>query len=122
MRAMFLDGDGVNADGRPALRFGDAPLPEPGAYDLRVRVSVCGVCRTDLDLAEGRLIAPRYPVIPGHQIVGRVEAVGKDSRGFSVGQRVGVAWINSACGTCHWCVGGSEKLCAYCLSRRVHNH
>jgi len=113
MRAMFLDRERVSADARPALRPAAAPAPEAADDGLVVRVSVCGVCRTDLDLVEGRLTASRYPVIPGHQIVGRVEAMGRDARGFSIGDRVGVAWIHSACGVCTWCVAGLENLCPY---------
>jgi propanol-preferring alcohol dehydrogenase len=78
-----------------------------------VRVSVCGVCRTDLDIVEGRLTAQRYPVIPGHQVVGTVEAVGDEVDDFHVGDRVGVAWIHSACGRCAWCRSGRENLCPY---------
>jgi propanol-preferring alcohol dehydrogenase len=72
---------------------------------------VCGVCRTDLDVVEGRITAPRYPVIPGHQVVGRVSATGVDTKEFHEGDRVGIAWINSACGRCKWCKSGSENLC-----------
>src|SRR6478609_8831993 len=73
MRAMLLDRERVNVDGAPALRLAEMPVPEPAQGEVLVRVNVCGVCRTDLDLVEGRLAAPRYPIIPGHQIVGRVE-------------------------------------------------
>ena len=110
---MILDRERVNAEGRPALRLADTPVPKAADDELLVRVSVCGVCRTDLDLVEGRLIAPHYPVIPGHQIIGHVEAMGRDARAFSIGDRVGVAWIHSACGVCAWCVGGLENLCPY---------
>lgn len=113
MRAMILDRERVNADGRPALRLVDAPTPEPGDGELLVRVNVCAVCRTDLDLVEGRLVPPRYPVIPGHQIIGHVERLGQGAAGFESGQRVGVAWIHSACGVCAWCVAGVENLCPY---------
>jgi propanol-preferring alcohol dehydrogenase len=78
-----------------------------------VRVSVCGVCRTDLDVVEGRLTAARYPVIPGHQAVGRVAGVGDGVGDFGIGDRVGVAWIHSACGHCAWCRSGRENLCPY---------
>ena len=113
MRAMVLDRERVNADGRSALRLDDASVPEPAGDELLVRVTVCGVCRTDLDLVEGRLVAPRYPFVPGHQIVGRVEGMGQQAQGFAIGQRVGVAWIHSACGTCAWCLAGMENLCPY---------
>jgi propanol-preferring alcohol dehydrogenase len=98
-------------DGASPLDSADVEAPTAGRGDLLVRVSVCGVCRTDLDLVEGRLIAPRYPVIPGHQVIGRVEQVGEGASGFAVGDRVGIAWIHSACGHCAWCLSGRENLC-----------
>ena len=113
MRAMLLDRERVNAEGRPALRLADVPAPHPADDELLVRVSVCGVCRTDLDLVEGRLTAPSYPLIPGHQIVGHVAEAGNDAGAFSVGERVGIAWIHWACGVCEWCVAGLENLCPY---------
>lgn len=73
----------------------------------------CGVCRTDLDLAEGRLVAPRYPVIPGHQVVGTIAACGTGVSGVRVGDLAGVAWIHSACGVCEYCSSGRENLCPY---------
>ena len=87
------------------------PVPTPADDELLVRVEVCGVCRTDLDLAEGRLAAPAYPLIPGHQVVGRVAGRGHDVQTFNEGDRVGVAWIHSACGVCSWCRAGMENLC-----------
>jgi alcohol dehydrogenase, propanol-preferring len=95
----------------PALRLADVPAPSPGPRDVLVRVGVCGVCRTDLDLAEGRLVPPRYPVIPGHQIVGTVVARGSEVDRVHEGARVGVAWIYTACGVCDWCRSGRENLC-----------
>jgi propanol-preferring alcohol dehydrogenase len=96
-----------------ALELADVPVPEPAEHEVLVRVSVCGVCRTDLDVAEGRVIAPHYPVIPGHQIVGRVAAVGRAVSQYREGDRLGVAWIHSACGVCRWCRNGDENLCPY---------
>ena len=87
--------------------------PVPAEDELLVRVSVCAVCRTDLDVVEGRVVAPHYPVIPGHQIVGRVAAVGGSVTGFRVGERVGIAWIHHACGTCRWCLTERENLCPW---------
>ena len=101
------------ADGTASLVASEVPVPEPGPGDVLVRVSVCGVCRTDLDLVEGRLTAPAYPIIPGHQAIGRVERTGKDVGELRVGDRVGVAWINSACGRCAWCRSERENLCPY---------
>jgi propanol-preferring alcohol dehydrogenase len=113
MRAMLLRAPSGTADGTSPLTAAEVPVPEPGRGDVLVRVSVCGVCRTDLDLVEGRLTAPRYPVVPGHQVIGRVERAGKDVVDVRVGDRVGVAWINYACGHCAWCLSGRENLCPY---------
>jgi propanol-preferring alcohol dehydrogenase len=98
-------------DGAMPLESAEVGAPVPAGADVLVRVAVCGVCRTDLDLVEGRLAAPRYPVIPGHQVVGRVERTGADVRELAVGDRVGIAWIHSACGHCEWCRTGRENLC-----------
>ncbi len=113
MRAMLLREPSRMADRSLPLHADDVAAPVPGRGDLLVRVSVCAVCRTDLDLVEGRLTAPRYPVIPGHQVIGRVERVGDEVADFGVGDRVGVAWIHSACGRCAWCRSGCENLCPY---------
>jgi len=86
-------------------------MPVAGDGELLVRVSVCGVCRTDLDVVEGRVKAPRYPVIPGHQVIGHVARNGSGATGFREGDRVGIAWINSADGVCRWCEAGLENLC-----------
>jgi propanol-preferring alcohol dehydrogenase len=102
------------APGAPSSRLvpADRPVPRYGTDDVLIRVSVCGVCRTDLDLLEGRVRAPAYPVVPGHQIVGVITAVGaKAGEHRHVGERVGVAWIRSACGHCRWCRAGNENLC-----------
>lgn len=86
-------------------------MPVVGNGELLVRVSACGVCRTDLDVAEGRVKAPRYPLIPGHQVIGHVARIGNGATGFREGDRVGIAWINSADGVCRWCQAGLENLC-----------
>lgn len=93
------------------LELSDVSPPTPGADEILIRVSVCAVCRTDLDVAEGRVVAPHYPVIPGHQIVGRVEKVGAGVNEFREGDRAGVAWINWADGNCQWCRSERENLC-----------
>lgn len=112
MRAMVLRQPADASAGEWApLEADDVPVPTPASDEIVVRVNVCGVCRTDLDLAEGRLRAPRYPVIPGHQVIGHVAGVGSDARRFSEGDRVGVAWIHAACGICAWCRAGTENLC-----------
>jgi propanol-preferring alcohol dehydrogenase len=87
------------------------PRPEPGPSEIRVRVSTCGVCRTDLHLAEGDL-APRHPgTVPGHEVVGVVDALGPGCRRFEVGERAGIAWLRATCGRCRWCRRGRENLC-----------
>ena len=89
----------------------DRATPEPGERELRVRVSACGVCRTDLHLAVGEL-APRHPaVVPGHEVVGVVDAAGSACTRFHVGDRVGIAWLRHTCGTCKFCLRGQENLC-----------
>ena len=93
------------------LRRVDRELPEPGPTQIRVSVSVCGVCRTDLHLAEGDLPPRRASVTPGHEVVGRAEAVGRDVTRFSAGDRVGVAWLASTDGTCRFCRRAAENLC-----------
>ena len=102
---------------RPALAA-SAPLvaemvpdPAPGPDEILLRVSACGVCHTDLHTAEGDIPLPRLPIVPGHQIVGRVEAVGERVSSWSVGDRAGAAWLRHTCGTCHFCVSGAENLC-----------
>ncbi|NLA41782.1 MAG: zinc-dependent alcohol dehydrogenase family protein [Smithella sp.] len=93
------------------LSFVDLPDPEPGEGQILVRVSVCGVCHTELDEIEGRTPPSSFPFILGHQIIGLVEKRGARTKRFSEGQRVGVGWIGSACGTCRYCRGGAENLC-----------
>lgn len=85
--------------------------PEPGAGEVRVRVLACGICRTDLHIVEGELPQVRSPLIPGHQVVGVVEAVGPGSTRFRVGERVGIAWLRWTCGLCGFCRAGRENLC-----------
>lgn len=108
MKAMVLVQTGP-IENQP-LQLKEVPTPEPGAGEIRLRVAACGVCHTDLDETEGRLEA-RLPVIPGHQIVGRVDARGPRANRFEPGTRVGVAWIYSADGVCAFCQAGQENLC-----------
>ena len=97
-------------DGRPLVLV-ERPVPVPAGREIRVRVSTCGVCRTDLHLAEGDL-APHGPdVVPGHEVVGTVDAAGPGSAAFSIGERVGIAWLRGTCGTCRFCRRGDENLC-----------
>ena len=85
--------------------------PEPGPGELRVRVEVCGVCRTDLHVVEGDLAPRRARIVPGHEVVGRVDACGPGARRFRPGDRVGIAWLHRACGACRFCERGDENLC-----------
>jgi propanol-preferring alcohol dehydrogenase len=93
------------------LRAADVAVPEPGEGQVRLRVRACAVCRTDLHIVDGELPDPRLPLILGHQIVGRVEKVGENVRGFGVGDRVGVPWLGWTDGTCRYCCSGRENQC-----------
>lgn len=109
MRAWVIRRPGPVDDGPLELIERDAPRPGPG--EVRVKVSVCGVCRTDLHLAEGDL-APRRPgVVPGHEVVGFVDALGPGTSRFAPGERIGIAWLRSTCGACRFCLRGDENLC-----------
>lgn len=105
MRAWQTSGDGE-------LHAVTLPVPEPGPGEILVRVSACGVCRTDLHVRDGDLARHRSPVVPGHEIVGTVEAVGSGVGSFALGDRAGIAWLRSTCGACRWCRRGAENLCA----------
>jgi propanol-preferring alcohol dehydrogenase len=107
MRAMIF-----TAPGDP-LRMESRPVPTPGLGQVLLRVHACGICRTDLHIVDGELAEPRLPLIPGHQVVGRVVAVGAGVAGFSEGDRVGVPWLGSTCGSCRHCLAGSENLCEH---------
>ena len=109
MRAMVLDAP-APIDTRP-LRLDDVPVPEPAADEVLIAVRACGICRTDLHIVEGDLEVRRSPVIPGHQVVGTVEALGADVRDRRVGERVGVAWLHRTCGCCSFCTSERENLC-----------
>jgi propanol-preferring alcohol dehydrogenase len=84
-------------------------LPGPG--EIRVRVAACGVCRTDLHVLDGELPDPRWPIIPGHEIVGRIDAIGRDVAGLQLDQRIGIPWLGHTCGVCQYCTSGRENLC-----------
>ena len=105
MRAMVLE-----RQGQP-LALRDIPRPTPGPGQLLIRVEACGVCRTDLHVTEGDLTDPKLPLIPGHEIVGRIAALGPDVTGFTLNQRVGLPWLSHACGHCDYCSMGRENLC-----------
>jgi len=93
------------------LEYSDVETPEPREGELLVRVHACGVCRTDLHVIEGELPPRKSPVIPGHQVVGSVEKLGKGAERFGVGERVGIAWLHKTDGTCEYCRSGAENLC-----------
>lgn len=100
----------LHAPGAP-LQMDDVPVPAIGANQVLLRVRACGVCRTDLHLQDNELPETRYPVTPGHEIVGQVLAMGRDVTRFATGDRVGVPWLGSTCGSCHYCRSGLENLC-----------
>jgi propanol-preferring alcohol dehydrogenase len=112
MRAMILPALCRLDENPNPLHLAELPDPEPGPGEILVRVSACGVCHTELDEIEGRTPPPRLPVVLGHQVVGRVAALGPGASAFHIGERVGVAWIYSACGACEFCRSGRENLCA----------
>src|SRR5579884_1552267 len=91
------------------LALVERPDPEPSDGEVRVRVAACGVCRTDLHVVDGELPQPKLPVVPGHEIVGRVEAIGRGVE-LDIGSRVGVPWLGRTCGHCRYCRGGRENL------------
>ena len=105
MRAMVLERQNALLVAR------DLPKPEPGPRDVRIKVEACGVCRTDLQILDGEMSHPNLPLIPGHEIVGRVDALGKDVDGMALSQRVGVPWLGHTCGTCPHCRAHRENLC-----------
>jgi len=111
MHAMVLKSTAPMADRPEPLVWSQCPDPAPAAGEVRIDVSVCGVCHTELDEIEGRLPPATLPIILGHQAVGRVAAVGDGAEGLKAGDRVGVAWINWACGVCEFCRRGDENLC-----------
>lgn len=93
------------------LNLEEVPIPDPGPGEARVRVRYCGVCHTDLHIVEGDIQPPNLPITPGHQVVGVVDALGRDAGKFEVGQRVGIPWLHSTCGQCRFCQSGQENLC-----------
>jgi propanol-preferring alcohol dehydrogenase len=112
MKAMVLRAVSDVSHNPDPLEPAELPLPRPGPSEVRIGVSVCAVCHTELDEIEGRTPPPRFPVVPGHQVVGLIEATGSAVRDLSPGDRVGIAWIYSACGRCSYCRSGRENLCA----------
>ena len=111
MKAMILKRTCSLRENKAPLEFVDFPKPVPGDKDLLVKISVCGVCHTELDEIEGRTLPSFLPMILGHQVVGRVEETGKKVGKFKTGDRVGIAWIHSACRKCKHCSEGNDNLC-----------
>ena len=105
MRAMILESVGQPLQCRSIAR------PRPGPGQVLVKVAACGVCRTDLHVVDGDLTQPRLPIIPGHEIVGRVEAIGAGVEGLTLGDRVGIPWLGHTCGRCSFCLSQQENLC-----------
>jgi len=123
MKAMVLSKSRpIETGGKDPLEMVDLPVPSPAPDQLLIKVSVCGICHTEIDEIEGRLVPARYPIVPGHEIVGRVHAVGSEVRKFSPGDRVGVAWIHSSCGRCSFCARGDENLCDDFRATGLHAH
>ncbi len=109
MRVMSVGRVGPLGSG--SLVCEERPLPSPGPGEIRIRVEACGVCRTDLHVVEGDLPRSAAGIVPGHEIVGRVDRLGDGTGGWQVGQRVGAAWLYRACGSCRYCLRGDENLC-----------
>ena len=105
MRAMVLERPGA------PLSFMERPDPRPADGEVRVRVAACGVCRTDLHVVDGELSNPKLPLVPGHEIVGRIDMVGERVAALGIGRRVGVPWLGQTCGRCRFCRNGQENLC-----------
>lgn len=111
MKAMVLNKLCGLEENQTPLELIELPDPVPAGEEILVKVSACGVCHTELDEIEGRTPPPNLPVVLGHQVVGRVEATGNRANTFRIGDRVGIGWIYSACGTCKFCLAGNENLC-----------
>src|SRR5881275_1848799 len=103
MHAMVLDAPGRTLQAR------ELPCPQPGPDQLLVKIAACAVCRTDLHVVDGELPDPKLPVIPGHEIVGRIDAVGRDVDGLDAGMRVGIPWLGYTCGACFYCTHDQEN-------------
>ena len=111
MKAMVLRGTHDLSQNDAPLELLEIPTPKPSRGEVLIRVLACGVCHTDMDEVEGRVVPPAFPIVPGHQVVGLVKETGLGVRNFNVGDMVGVAWIGGACGECGYCGSGRENLC-----------
>lgn len=112
MKAMTIEKIAPLAENPRPLALVQLPVPQPRSNEILVRVQACGVCHTELDEIEGRTPPLKLPMVPGHQVVGRIDALGADCRRHRIGERVGVAWIFSACGHCRFCRDGKDNLCS----------
>jgi propanol-preferring alcohol dehydrogenase len=97
------------------LEWTELADPQPGPGEIRVKVVACGVCRTDLHIIDGELPNPQVPIIPGHEVVGRIDMIGAGVKGLNVGERVGIPWLGHTCGNCPYCLSGQENLCDHPL-------
>jgi propanol-preferring alcohol dehydrogenase len=120
MKAMVLTVNGPIEES--PLHLEKVDTPEPGRKEIRLRVKACGICRTDLHVIEGDLPILKSPLIPGHQIVGVVDALGEGAKRFRAGDRVGIAWLRYTCGTCKYCKRGKENLCENSLYTGYHEN
>ncbi|MCP4022120.1 MAG: zinc-dependent alcohol dehydrogenase family protein [Desulfobacteraceae bacterium] len=122
MKAMILEKICDLTKDLTPLKMADLPVPEPGPKEVLIKVSACGVCHTELDEIEGRTPPSVFPMVLGHQVVGKVVKKGDEAHQFPMGQRLGVAWIYGACGQCEWCRKGQDNLCPDFLAtgRDVH--
>lgn len=122
MKAMVLNSTTDLTINKSPLEISEIPKPAPKSGEILIRISVCGVCHTEIDEIEGRTPPPEFPTVLGHQIVGVVEECPDESTKFNIGDRVGVAWIFSSCGNCRYCVEGNDNLCAdFQATGRDHN-
>ncbi|MCM8817299.1 MAG: zinc-dependent alcohol dehydrogenase family protein [Candidatus Omnitrophica bacterium] len=110
MKAMVIE-KSVDVLKEQPLKIVKMPVPEPLENQVLIKVSACGICRTDLDEIEGRLTPGFFPIIPGHQVIGTIVKCGKGAKFFKEGERVGIGWIYHSCGKCKYCTGGMENLC-----------
>ena len=111
MKALILSRTHKLHPNAEPLVFADIPMPKPGSEEVLIKISVCGVCHTELDEIEGRTPPEQFPMVLGHQVVGIISALGTQVSELNIGDRVGVAWIFSACGKCEFCLTGRENLC-----------
>jgi propanol-preferring alcohol dehydrogenase len=109
MHAMVLKKIGA------ALEWTELADPQPGRNEIRVKVAACGVCRTDLHVVDGELPDPKVPIIPGHEIVGRIDLLGAGVKGLKIGERIGIPWLGHTCGVCRYCLEHRENLCDHPL-------